>query len=211
MNSNDRMNHSPNHPAVRNRPAQVVPVEQYADEQAQRIEALREFGRLIRAERLARGFQRSDVAVALGMHPVHHDYVVIHVEIGEHELTVDQARTLDRELGIPAVHLLAQAGVASLAQMAATGDDMPLAGRPVTEPTEDDPESEVFHCTAAAALSFAAAAFLILGTVTAAIGGGPWGTAGSIICGLGAWAALSVGFVALWCRACALAVPAEGR
>lgn len=184
----DKMQQSQNHPAVR--AGLVVPAE---------VHAAREFGRLLRAERLSRGIQRSDVAVALGLHPVHHDYIVTQVEIGEHDLTVTQARMLDRKLGIPAPHLMAEVGLVNPRRL--DPYDMPLTGRQITEPTVESAESEVFRCTATAVLAFAVLAFLILSTVTAIIGGGPWGMAAAIICGLGAWAALSVGFLSLWARA----------
>lgn len=127
----DKMQQSPNHPTLRAQRARVVPIEQYAREQA---EAWRHFGQLLRAERLTRGKTRAEVLAVMGYSPAHHDYVLTDIEMGRQEVTVEQARQLDQLLGMPAVHLMVQAGVATLAQLAATGDDMPLAGRPITLP-----------------------------------------------------------------------------
>ncbi|MCC5781424.1 hypothetical protein CRM73_00375 [Kocuria sp. CCUG 69068] len=186
MNS-DNTNQSPNHPAVR---SQAVPAEVYA---------ARQFGKLLRAERITRGFTRDEVLAAMGLHPVHHAYILFGVESGDVELTVGQARMLDRKLGIPAPHLMAEVGLMDAHHL--EPEDVPSAGRQITGPSVDTTDPKSFHPTAAAVLSFAAAALLILATITAIWGGGPWGVAAAIICGLGAWAALSVGFLSLWARA----------
>lgn len=114
----DKRFQSPNHPAGT---GVAVPAQVYA---------ARQFGKLLRSERICRGISRGEALEAMGLHPVHHDDVLQEIEAGTHELDVTWARNLQDRLGIPAVHLMVQAGVATLAQLAATADDMPLAGRP---------------------------------------------------------------------------------
>ncbi|MGG7653550.1 hypothetical protein [Kocuria rosea] len=195
MNS-DNTNQSPDHPAVR---SQAVPAEVYA---------ARQFGKLLRSERITRGFSRDEVLIAMGLHPLHHAYVLFGIESGDVQMEVSWARLIDRELGIPVPHMMAEHGLMDAHYL--EPEDMPMAGRRVTEPTVATVDPEAFHPTVAAVLSFAAAALLTLSTVTALIGGGPWGAAAAIICGLGTWAALSVGFAALWCRTSAVR-NTEGR
>lgn len=182
-----KMHLTPNHPTLRAQRARVVPVEQYASEQA---EAWIYFGKLLRAERLARGIHRERVLKAMDLHPVHHDYVLKAIEAGVHELDVTWARQLQERLGMPVVHLMVQAGVATLAQLAATGDDMPLAGRPVTAPTVSRrrrspsarrAEALAVLCTVVGALLFTAA------MVLAVAGHGAWGC----LVGFAGWIAVS--------------------
>lgn len=132
----NKMNRTPNHPTMRAQRARLVPVAQYATEQAA---AWHHFGQLLRAERVTRGKTRGEVLTVMGYSPAHHDYVLSDIEAGLQEVTVGQARQLEQLLGIPAVHLMVQAGLATIAQLDPAGDAMPLAGRRTTVPAAPAP------------------------------------------------------------------------
>ena len=187
----DKMNQSPNHPTLRAQRARVVPVEQYAQEQT---EAWHYFGRLLRAERLSRGKTRAEVLAVMGYSPAHHDYVLTDIEEGRQEVTVDQARQLDHLLGMPAVHLMVQAGVATLTALAATGDDMPLAGRPVTPPTVTRRRRTLADVRAEAAAVLGvigAALFAVVGLMITIADGGPRAALLVALCAAAAWISFS--------------------
>ncbi|MGX5360053.1 hypothetical protein [Kocuria sp. KH4] len=154
----DKMQQSPNHPTLRAQRARVVSVEQYATERA---DAWRYFGRLLRAERLLRGITRERALEAMDLHSVHHDYVLQEIEAGTHELDVTWARRMQERLGMPVVHLMIQAGVATVTELAATGDDMPLAGRPVPAPARGPVRRSAAHRRAEA--------LAVIGTVLGAV------------------------------------------
>lgn len=122
MSTNDNVPQS--HPTLSARRALLVPSVQYEAEHRAAWEYL---GKLLRSERLLRGFHRADVAAALGLHPAHHDYVVREIEAGTERLTVTQAGMLEEGLGIPAIGFMVQAG---LLPGSALTDRMPLSGRP---------------------------------------------------------------------------------
>lgn len=187
--SPDKMQLTPNHPALRTQRARVVPIEQYASERA---DAWTHFGELLRAERLTRGITRERVLEALDLHPVHHDYVLKAIETGTHELDVTWARQIQDTLGMPVVHLMAQAGVATRAQLAVTGDDMPLAGRPVAPPTAVRRTASDVRAEAAAVLGLiAGAVFVVVGLMVTIADGGLRAAALVALCGVAAIGCLS--------------------